>query len=268
MRASGPGSRRRPARSSRAAATACAEPALAAEQRVPDAHRRQAVGARDQQLAPGAIDERVAALIGRRAPHLERPDPGGRGGLGEDLRVLDVVVTAEHQPRGGKHEQRAAAALGGQRRHAHRPPHARAQARRVDERQLQLRGALRDRPEIAVGAVAGQRDAACRAPPQAGQQAIGALGQQVRVGRGEVEVQGRRDRAATGCRLLRHDRRHRMTALWSEAAMNRGEYPHLLGAPALTRPGPLRRRRAPRPSGSTRRAWRRSATGGARRSSR
>jgi hypothetical protein len=83
----------------------------------------------------------------------------------------------------------------------------------VDERQLQLGGALRDRPEIALGAVAQQGEAARRPPLQTGKQAIGALGQQVRGGLGEVEIQGRHDRAATGCRLLRLDRLHRMHSL-------------------------------------------------------
>ena len=134
--------RRRPPRAAGARRrTACARRRARAARRRPG----PAAAARP---APSAPSRRSSPAARRQSSQAE---VGGRGRLGQDLGVVDVVAAAEGQAAGGEHELRGAAVLGGQGGDAHRAaPGRRAAARATPAASAARRRAPRRRPRCAA----------------------------------------------------------------------------------------------------------------------
>jgi hypothetical protein len=173
---------------------------LAAEERAPDGQDRQLVRALGHEAPRGLLERAVTADVGRCRERLDEPQTGHRRSLGDRLGVVEVEAAAEGEPAGGEDEGRGAVLLGGQRGDAHGLP-AVGRAVGPDQRQTQLAGTPLGRRalgRVAAGGArrvghgerAGEDVGVRRAPGDAHEQAVDALGGKVGPRGREVEGEG------------------------------------------------------------------------------
>ena len=174
------------------------QPVLAAEQQPPDAQRRQARRARGQQPASELLDRAVAALRRRpprasragRSRRRPRPRRGSRDRRCQSRRRTPAATPRARTPRRSR-ARPPAMPRASPRARAAGARRATSAAGRAAARALAA-AARRVLPELGAVQHAGER----RLPFQTREQALRALGREIRVRRGQVEEQRRRGQAA------------------------------------------------------------------------
>ena len=162
-----------------------------------------------EQAPRSGVQRAVPAQITDGAEAVARRDGGGRRGLSQDLRILEVEATAEREPAGRQGEARAGADLGRVRRGPERGRGLGGEPIGPDEREPE-----RDRSRLRVRADGRrprplfplpQQRPRRRDPYDVPDDALDALGGEIREGAPEVEEE-RRTRAPGGPGTVRTTR--------------------------------------------------------------